>query len=454
MPPSRSRGTSPTTVPSPRAGVLRRPAPAGAADGREGDAREGEEEGDAGAESPLALLFDAAEEAGVVDHERVADVLGCTPGTVRLALAGAVDAALAGAPERVAALAAALGVDRGAVRDALVRGASARGAVDRVAAGRASTGAPLIQSDPPEGPADRGAAWARRTPGDHGLPSVPVARLTDVQALDRTVAAIDADVPWGPAARLAVIDAAERTARAAGRPVPPALHALRARVRPAPVASGATGPAEIAPNAPPAVGAPAAGGHAADPLPPRLARGGDPEHAALTDDAARAVRLLQEAAPGYDDLFAPLHDDALALLVRRHGLRAWEAPLGATSAGVVTPPLWGTAFVVVSAGATADQRRLALRVALAHAALGTVREDAPLPAPAPEPAARIAELAALADLLPFWQLADLRRRGRLGWRALEAHLAAAVAALAGDWPPSRAADRAALRVALYRRTGL
>jgi hypothetical protein len=66
----------------------------------------------------------------------------------------------------------------------------------------------------------------------------------------------------------------------------------------------------------------------------------------------------------------------------------------------------------------------------------------------------VADAAALADLVPFWQVADLRRRGRMGWRAIAAEVARAARAIAGDWAEGRAAACAELRTALFRHHGL
>jgi hypothetical protein len=86
--------------------------------------------------------------------------------------------------------------------------------------------------------------------------------------------------------------------------------------------------------------------------------------------------------------------------------------------------------------------------------LGDAGAGGALASPAPPALARLADTVALADLVPFWQVGDLRRRGRLGWRALAEHVGASAAHLAGDWEPARAADRGALRAALYRAHGL
>jgi hypothetical protein len=62
---------------------------------------------------------------------------------------------------------------------------------------------------------------------------------------------------------------------------------------------------------------------------------------------------------------------------------------------------------------------------------------------------RAADLFALADLVPGWWIAELRR-GRTPWRTVRAEIAAAVAEYAEGWPPERCADRARLRLRLFR----
>lgn len=357
--------------------------------------------------TPVLRLLDAAEEAGELDVRQVAAALGLDAGALRAALARPAHLARA----QREALARALGVDHAALRRLL-------GPIG-----------PVID-DPP-------------TSGDDAPPNGPVAPVEQMadaprsagEAVARVVLAIDASAPWGRAARLAVLDIAERGAQAAARGVPRELHALRARVRAEPAAAAAP-PAE-------------------ESAAPVRARGGlPPEDVAVLDAAAAVIRTLQRTGAGYDDLFAPLHDDAVGALLRRFTLAEHTAPLGATSVAIVTPPIYGRAAVVLSDGASADQRRVARRLALAHAAAGHVREERPLPAPAPPHERRVAAVVALADLLPFWQLGHGRGRARMGWAAITDDVARQIASLAGDWPAAHVRDVATLRVALYRRDGL
>jgi hypothetical protein len=313
--------------------------------------------------SPLLARLDAAEDAGDLDARQLADLLGLTPGALRAALAR--PSALTA--EQAEHAARALGVDRATMR--ALRRAEDAGA--DVRAGASSVAAPI----------------------------------TPDSTLGVLAAALDAVWPDAHGRRLcaAVLDVAEEAARAAGRPLPPGAHALRRRYADS-----------DAPDVPPA--AEPASDLAPDPA-------GDP---ALVDAAAALVRELQQAAPGYDDLFAPLHDDALGDLLRRHGVAVHAATgVPAGTRAVLTASIAGRHRLVYSADATADQRRLVARAAAAHLVAGHLGEagaGVALASPAPPALARLADTVALADLVPFWQVGDLRRRGRLGWRALAEHV--------------------------------
>jgi hypothetical protein len=314
-------------------------------------------------------------------------------------------------------------VDAAAMRG--LRRADARPA-DAVAAGAPAAGA-----------APNAAAPDAAAPHVVPPPPPPAAPLSTLALLEGVLRAVQGDAA-GRVLRAAVLDLAAEAARAAGRPLPPGAHALRARLA---AAARAGGPAVM--------GGEAVGGGAED----SESAGGEPDapDGAVAAHAAALVRDLQRTTPGYDDLFAPLHDDALADLVARHALAVHPAPAAAAGTRfVLTPPLFGRRRLVLAAAARPDQRRLVLRAALAACAAGHAGDDAPLASPPPPALARACDLAALADLVPFWQLAELRRRGRLGWKALAEHVAALAAALAGDWDPARAADRGRLRVALFR----
>ncbi|AHG91801.1 hypothetical protein J421_4264 [Gemmatirosa kalamazoonensis] len=260
---------------------------------------------------------------------------------------------------------------------------------------------------------------------DPELPDAAPRSLAEL--VERTLAAV-ADDALGRRVRLSLLTTVQTAAAEAGRVLPIEVHELRARVlRGALPWVGEGGVFVDAPDA--------------------------GEDHALLDAVTHAVRTAQrpidEGGGGYDGLFAPLHDDALDALLRRSTIAVRAAALGATTDCVVTPPLFGRYLAICSADATPDQRRVALRRGLAHVLCGHVGEHTPLPLPAPAPAQRTADVFALVDLIPFWQLHEWRR-ARLGWRATMREAARTAAALAPDWGAARASDAARRRVLLYR----
>lgn len=385
--------------------------------------------------SPLAALVDAAAEAGQLDPRTLADRVGMSSGALQAAL---VD------PTRLAreqrdALAGALGVDRAVVRAACEAAArDRRPSIDDDVAAPEPAPTDRAADDDASAPPSPASAPRREAPGETPretpretpFPVSPSLELpgaaprTLVELLERTIAAV-ADDALGRRMRLSLLTTVHTAAAEAGRTLPPEAHELRARVlRGAPAWVGEGGTFVDDTSA--------------------------PEDRALLDAVAGAVRAAQRDGGGYDDLFAPLHDDALDVLLRRSTAAVRPAALGATSACVVTPPLFGRHLVVCSADAAPDQRRVALRRALAHVLCGHVGEHTPLPFPAPAAVARTADVFALADLVPFWQLDAWRRGPRDGWRAIMARVAEAATSLAGDWDDVRAAEAGRLRVLLYR----
>jgi len=348
-----------------------------------------------GVGSPLAALVDAAAEAGAVDPRALAERLGLSAAALERVLETPAELTR----EQRATIAAALGVELAVVRAACTAS--------------------------PGGRASRGPVPNDAT----AVADLPEAKpRTFAELLTRTIAAV-ADDPFGRRLRLSLLATVHTAAAEAGRIVPPESHDLRKRVM-----RGAV----------PWVGAGSVIVDEHDAVDDRV----------LLDGVAAAIRTAQRLGSGYDDLFAPMHDDALDTVLRHVTASPRPAALGATSACAVTPPLFGRYLVVCSADGTPDQRRVALRRALAHVLCGHVGEYTPLPFPAPPAVARAADVFALADLVPFWQLHDWRRKGRLGWGGVAAETARMARGLAGDWEEERAVEGGRLRVRLYREDGL
>jgi hypothetical protein len=172
---------------------------------------------------------------------------------------------------------------------------------------------------------------------------------------------------------------------------------------------------------------------------------------------ADAVRQLQRLGIGYDDLFSPLTDESLHDALRRLTIRASGHRLGTGTDApleLVTPPLYGRYLLLWSTDVDADRRRFALRHGMGHVVAGHVTTPRFLTAGGEwtTPAERVADLFALADLVPFHHVGALRRGG--SWKAVRGEVSALARLHTLDWPRERVDDRAAMRVALYRELGL
>jgi hypothetical protein len=356
----------------------------------------------------VAALIEAAADAGTVDPRALPDLVGLNDA----AFAGAV-ARGAFTREQQVVLARALHVERAIVRAACEVASRAQPDDDE----EPSESVPNVEADTREEvPSSAEADLPDARPGTLG------------ELLSRTIAAVSDDA-FGRRLRLSLLATVHTAAAEVGRTVPTECHDLRQRV-----ARGTI----------PWVGD---GGVIVD-------ESDASDERALLDAVTAAIRTVQRMGSGYDDLFAPLHDDALDALLRSATASPRLAALGLTSACAVTPPLFGRYLVLCSADATPDQRRLALRRALAHVLCGHVGEYTPLPFPAPPSASRVADVFALADLIPFWQLHDWRRKGKLGWAGVVEEATRIAIAIAGDWSRVRASDAAKMRVRLYRESGL
>ncbi len=180
-----------------------------------------------------------------------------------------------------------------------------------------------------------------------------------------------------------------------------------------------------------------------------------PDEDGVLAGTAAAIAQLRSMGVPYADVFSPLHDDALAAALRRLTVRTHGESLGTRDVEMVAPPLYGRYLLVYSTDVGADQRRFALRHGMAHVAAGHVRPTAFLTSRADpaDPAERVADLFALADLVPFWEIGDLRR-SHASWSAVRAYIGRALAHFTVRWTTERIIDRAATRVALYRELGL
>lgn len=175
---------------------------------------------------------------------------------------------------------------------------------------------------------------------------------------------------------------------------------------------------------------------------------------AVVQEVARAIEGLHARGLGYAEIFSPLHDDGIADVVRRNTILLRSDELGEGVHEVVTPPAFGRYVMTISTQLDIPRRRFAIRHGLGHVVAGHVEELAFLSSLRDWDTheERVADLFALADLAPFWMLDDLRK-ARSSWGGLRQALCRILRTHTVDWPEARVADRADLRLALYRSKG-
>lgn len=172
---------------------------------------------------------------------------------------------------------------------------------------------------------------------------------------------------------------------------------------------------------------------------------------------ATAARLVEDArrlVPAYAGAYAPIRTDQVSRLLGGTGCHVEVFPFVSDTVAMTLPRCAGAYPVLVNRAAERTDRLFAFRHEVAHVLAGDVdgavflSDDGCMAVPE-----RVADLFALADLVPGWWIADVRR-GRTPWRRVKAEVALAVAEYAECWPPERLVDRVGLRVKLFRERGV
>ena len=172
---------------------------------------------------------------------------------------------------------------------------------------------------------------------------------------------------------------------------------------------------------------------------------------------AATARLVEEArglVGDYAGAYAPIRTDQLSELLRGAGCHVEVFPFQSDTVAMTLPRCADTYPVLVNRGAERADRLFAFRHEIALVLAGDVEGAVYLSDEVymamPE---RIADLFALADLVPGWWIADVRR-AQAPWRRGRAEIALAVAEHAEVWPPDRLVDRVLLRLKLFRERGV
>jgi hypothetical protein len=171
-------------------------------------------------------------------------------------------------------------------------------------------------------------------------------------------------------------------------------------------------------------------------------------------DVAAALRNLQSRGIPYADIFSPLPDDRLAEAMKRSAVLLRVDQLGEKDQELVTPPIYGRYIMTISKTLDPRRRGFATRHGFGHVVAGHVSEVAFLSTERDwmTHEERVADLFALADVVPFWLLNDLRK-SRTSWGAIKQMISRTIRQYTIGWSEARVFDRATLRITLYRQHG-
>ncbi len=176
--------------------------------------------------------------------------------------------------------------------------------------------------------------------------------------------------------------------------------------------------------------------------------------ALVVEAAVRTIQAARRVVEEYAGPFAPVRTDQLARLLAAHACHVETFPFQSQTVAMTLPRCGGVYPILVNRLADRADRLFAFRHELAHVINGDCESAVYLAEEGftvhPE---RVADLFALADVVPGWWIRSLRRGG-LPWSSVRLEVGAAVGEFAGTWPEARRRDRVALRLKLYRERGI
>lgn len=173
---------------------------------------------------------------------------------------------------------------------------------------------------------------------------------------------------------------------------------------------------------------------------------------AVLHDARRLIGRAREVVEFYAGDFAPIRTDQVSVLLSHNSCFLKVFAFKSTDlAAFVLPAARGVYPIGVNQLATRTDRQFAIRHELAHVIAGEVDEPTFLSDDSyMGHSERVADLFALADMVPGWVIRHMRR-DRVSWRDILVEVRGAIQTeCAGDWPADRLDDRARLRLRLFR----
>jgi hypothetical protein len=171
--------------------------------------------------------------------------------------------------------------------------------------------------------------------------------------------------------------------------------------------------------------------------------------------AAQLVHYAQRFQSRYASGTVPASTSELWQLLRGATCRVYEIEPRPGARAIVTPPIAGYYRIGIKRDLSVTERAFALRHELGHVLAGDAEEPVRLVDRGYLTwAERLADLFALADLVPGRLIATLRRI-RMPWADVRREIERLICDDWGpDWHPARVDDRARLRIRLYRECGI
>lgn len=173
---------------------------------------------------------------------------------------------------------------------------------------------------------------------------------------------------------------------------------------------------------------------------------------AVLRDTEVLIDRARQVVEFYAGDFSPIRTDQLSALLKSHSCFLKTFPFESTDlAAFVLPAMRGIYPIGVNRLASRTDRQFAIRHELAHVIAGEVDEPTFLSDDSyMGHSERVADLFALADLVPGWMLRHMRG-DRMSWRDISVEVRGAIQSeCAGGWPADRLEDRTRLRLRLFR----
>lgn len=171
----------------------------------------------------------------------------------------------------------------------------------------------------------------------------------------------------------------------------------------------------------------------------------------LIKETAQLVRQAQRLEPRYANGSCAATTREMAELLRRSTCRVYRLKSRSRAKALTIPPIAGEYAIGIRADLSWSEHAFALRHELAHVLAGDVEEPVRMVDRGYLTyAERLADLFALADLVPTSYLRSLRSIP-LRWNEIRQDLAQMIREQWGaGWPEARIDDRTALRLRLFR----